>query len=84
MGPGQNKMQNSGHYEHDRTDQPAIALWNAASHEMFDSMPSLRVGDARTMKQRAIERWENKGGEIPNEQRNQTDRERRRGDESPV
>jgi broad specificity phosphatase PhoE len=26
-------------YEHDRTDQPAIALWNAASDEIFDTVP---------------------------------------------
>jgi hypothetical protein len=32
----------------------------------------LRIDDTRTLEQRAIERWENEGGEIPNEQRKQT------------
>ena len=27
-------------YEHDRTDQPAIALWNSAAHETFDPAPN--------------------------------------------
>ena len=44
---------------------PVIALWNAASHEMPDSGMFHRVGDKQTMKQQAIERWENEGGEIP-------------------
>jgi broad specificity phosphatase PhoE len=41
-------------YEHDRTDQPAIALWNSAQS----------ARDTRLLQQRAIERWENEGGEI--------------------
>ncbi|MEP6918190.1 MAG: histidine phosphatase family protein, partial [Acidobacteriota bacterium] len=59
-------------YEHDRVDQPVIAIWNAGSDGMFGSVPSSGVGDARTMKQRAIERWENEGGEIPRDERNKT------------
>jgi hypothetical protein len=47
---------------------PVIALGNAA----LDMVWRLRIGDARTMEQRAIERWENEGGEIPNEQRKRT------------
>jgi broad specificity phosphatase PhoE len=56
-------------YEHGRTDQPVISLWNAASHDMVDPMPSPPEGDPTTVKQRAIERWENEGGEIPNARR---------------
>ena len=52
-------------YAHERTDQPAIALWNSAAHEAFEVEPNQRAGDTRPMKQRAIERWENEGGEIP-------------------
>jgi probable phosphoglycerate mutase len=59
-------------YEHDRTDQPAIALWNSAAPETFDLAPNQDTGETRPMKQRAIQRWENEGGEIPNEQRNET------------
>jgi probable phosphoglycerate mutase len=56
-------------YEHARPDQPVIAIWNAGSQEMFDAAPSPRGGD-RIVRRQAIERWENEGGEIPNEQRN--------------
>jgi broad specificity phosphatase PhoE len=52
-------------YEHDRTDQPAIALWNSAAHETFAPTPNRGDGDTRPTKQQAIERWENEGGEIP-------------------
>ncbi|MEO8352088.1 MAG: histidine phosphatase family protein [Chthoniobacteraceae bacterium] len=50
-------------YGHDRTDQPAIALWNYLSHPFSHSVQSPPSG--QTMKQRAIQRWENEGGEIP-------------------
>ena len=59
-------------YAHDRTDRPAIALWNSAAHEAFEAESNLRAGDTRPMKQRAIERWENEGGEIPNGRRSHT------------
>lgn len=52
-------------YDHDRTDQPAIAVWNAAAHAIVDSGQNQRAGDTRPMQQRAIARWENEGGEIP-------------------
>jgi len=52
-------------YEHDRTDQPAIALWNSSSTHEFDQKPNHGAGDTRLMTERAIERWENEGGEIP-------------------
>ena len=50
---------------HGETDQPAIALWNSAAHETFAPAPHRGDGDARSLKQQAIERWENEGGEIP-------------------
>jgi len=58
-------------YEHDCTGEPAIALWNSAARETFETEHIQRDGDTRPMKQRAIERWESEGGEIPNDQRNQ-------------
>ena len=58
----------SGCEAHHR-EVPVIALANTASHEALDVVWRLRIGDTRTMEQRAIERWENEGGEIPNEQR---------------
>jgi broad specificity phosphatase PhoE len=50
-------------YDHGRADQPAIALWNATRSEIVGSESRSRFADA-TMKARAIERWENEGGEI--------------------
>jgi len=44
---------------------PVIALGNAA----LDIVWHPRISDTRTLEQRAIDRWENEGGEIPNEQR---------------
>ncbi len=44
---------------------PVIALWNATSQEIFNtdfSHPA--VGETMTTRQRALERWENEGGEI--------------------
>ena len=52
-------------YDPDHPDVPVIALWNAFSSEMPDLIPLQHMGDTRPMKQRAIERWENEGGEIP-------------------
>jgi hypothetical protein len=51
---------------------PFIALGNIAVHEWLDVVWHLGIGDTRTFEQRAIERWENEGGEIPNEQRKRT------------
>ncbi len=42
---------------------PVIALWNAASREIFNGTPTHSTSGAMTMKQRALERWENEGGE---------------------
>jgi broad specificity phosphatase PhoE len=49
-------------YEHGRAEEPAITLWNADAFHLCDS--HLPLGDLRPMKQRALERWENEGGEI--------------------
>jgi probable phosphoglycerate mutase len=58
-------------------EMPVITLWNAASCDLSDPACSLRTADTMSMKERAIERWENEGGEIPIEQQNQIVRERR-------
>lgn len=41
----------------------SLALWNAGAVHLCDVHAPL--GDTRPMKQRALERWENEGGEIP-------------------
>ena len=53
-------------YEQDRPDRPVIAIWNTASQETLDSALSPR-SDRITVSRQAIDRWENEGGEIPNE-----------------
>ncbi|WP_442510392.1 histidine phosphatase family protein [Novipirellula sp. SH528] len=52
-------------YEHDRTDQPAIALWNSASLERFGDSSVGGNGSAAAVYENAIERWDNEGGETP-------------------
>ena len=53
-------------YEHSLAEESAIFLWNAVSNTILDLMPHQRVGDNETMaNKRAIQRWENEGGEIP-------------------
>ena len=64
---GQRLLLNTGSisgltYEHDRIDQPAIALWNSVSLGTFGSRNP--ESDAESKKRLAIERWENEGGEI--------------------
>lgn len=49
---------------HDCPDQPAIALWNSTAHELFAPGANRSDGATRPLKQQAIERWENEGGEI--------------------
>jgi len=51
-------------YEHERTDQPAIALWNSVAPESFVPAMDAGVGERSALKRRAIDRWENEGGEI--------------------
>ncbi len=48
-------------YEHDRADQPAIELWNSAPLERFANSSA---GTAQVY-EKAIQRWENEGGESP-------------------
>jgi broad specificity phosphatase PhoE len=54
-------------YDPDHPKVPVIALWNAFSHEMLELFQHRSMGDTRTAKERAIQRWENEGGEIPDE-----------------
>jgi probable phosphoglycerate mutase len=52
-------------FEHNLAEAPAIVLWNAVSNAILDLAPHQRVGAEEIMaKKRAIERWENEGGEI--------------------
>jgi broad specificity phosphatase PhoE len=51
-------------YDLDHPKVSVIALWNAFSHEMLELLPHQTLGDTRTMKERAIQRWETDGGEI--------------------
>jgi len=51
-------------YEHDRTDEPAIALWNSAPLETFATVSNRDAGSTASMNVPSIERWENEGGEI--------------------
>lgn len=48
-------------YEHDRADQRAIELWNSVPLERFAN-PSTSTAQVY---ERAIQRWENEGGETP-------------------
>lgn len=50
-------------FEHDRTDEPAIELWNSSTPEA--SLSALAPGDDPRSMRPALERWENEGGEIP-------------------
>lgn len=47
-------------YEHELVRDPAVVLWNAAPYRVIASVPNQGSGDAR-----AVERWENEGGEGP-------------------
>jgi probable phosphoglycerate mutase len=48
-------------YDPDHPEVPVISLWNFLSHPFSIQPPP----SGQTMKQRAIQRWENEGGEIP-------------------
>jgi broad specificity phosphatase PhoE len=52
-----------GHDPHHPT-VAVIALWNCAPNEIADEAADAGAGDAATIQQRAIQRWENEGGEI--------------------
>jgi probable phosphoglycerate mutase len=57
-------------YDPHHLEVPVIALWNAASHDTCEAMSWPHRGNAMTIKQQAIERWENEGGQIPRPARN--------------
>ena len=51
-------------YEQNSADESAIVLWNAVSTNTVDSGPNLQARDNETATNtKAIERWENEGGE---------------------
>jgi probable phosphoglycerate mutase len=52
-----------GHDPH-HLEVAVIALWNAASGEETDPMSFSPSGETKTVNPRALERWENEGGEI--------------------
>lgn len=54
-------------YDSRHNNVAVIALWNATSHEIRYRLPHTSTTDPLTMKQRAIERWENEGGELKNQ-----------------
>ena len=66
-------------YDPDHPTVPVISLWNAFSGEMLELLPHTPRGDIRTMKERAIQRWETDGGEIPHEVAHETKVGRRIG-----
>jgi probable phosphoglycerate mutase len=52
-------------YEHNRVEEPAIVLWNAGLNGISDMVPTQRVPHKEALaRKRAIERWENEGGQI--------------------
>jgi broad specificity phosphatase PhoE len=56
-------------YQHNESDKPAISLWNYRTMEFFESKSEesrdTRIQlDASLWKRRALERWENEGGEV--------------------
>jgi len=53
-------------YEHEQPDEPAIERWNSVAPEPLlpASGPDTEAARAK-LKQRAVDRWENEGGEIP-------------------
>lgn len=44
---------------------PVISLWNSLSHHASDSASGPHSHDTLTARKKAIQRWENEGGEIP-------------------
>ena len=47
---------------------PVISLWNSDSHQASGTISDRHAHGALSARQRAIQRWENEGGEIPVEQ----------------
>ena len=52
-------------YEHDCPGQPAIVQWNTPACRAPFPPSDTAEGDLRKTGQRALDRWENEGGEIP-------------------
>jgi broad specificity phosphatase PhoE len=52
-------------YDSNHPDTPVLALWNGNSTLESDSLFYPLIDGSRTPGRRAIERWENEGGEIP-------------------
>lgn len=52
-------------YEHERRDQPALVLWNATAHDASIGVSGPPAGETGPVNPRALQRWENEGGEIP-------------------
>jgi probable phosphoglycerate mutase len=52
-------------YEHERADRPVLVRWNVAAGHALVEAGEPGLGDAPALKVRAIDRWENEGGEIP-------------------
>ena len=53
-----------GHDPHS-PEMAVISLWNCRSSDILDAAADTATNDAARIKQRAIQRWENEGGEIP-------------------
>ena len=62
-------------YEHGRTEEPVIAQWNHSSRAL-PRAAAPECAEPRAIRQPAIERWENEGGEIPIVGRRETSRPR--------
>lgn len=54
-------------FDQNRPQTPVIELWNAGPHDGSQTVQEYREAEARALKQRAIQRWENEGGEIPSD-----------------
>jgi probable phosphoglycerate mutase len=52
-------------------ETPIIAKWNAATHEFLGPGSYPHARDAEGLKQRALSRWENEGGEVQHERPNE-------------
>ena len=49
-------------------EKAVVSARSGSKQEHEEPLLCRPVGDVRTMERRAIERWENEGGEIPKEQ----------------
>ncbi len=56
-------------YDPHHPEVAVIAQWNSVSDATLPPLPGAEVGDARALKQRGIEGWENEGGELKDQQR---------------